>query len=231
MPKVDLSPRIIWFLPTLALIGLNSQAADRSLKPEDQSFANDVSTVYKDMGVVQRKAMNKGGRFLLSANIGMDFSDGPYSMYAISANPGYAINDFFEVYALFSPAFINNRRSIVDTVERLQLANGQQATLTSSKAKLQYGIEGLWAPLYGKDSLGLRNIVRSDTYLKLGVSNIQYDSGSGLKLHLGVGKTFFLANFLGLRATISGNYLQSILNGVKSFRTVAILEFGTVIYF
>src|SRR5688572_10750475 len=108
---------------------------NRELKPEDRTLENEL---FRDMVVIQNKAMNKSGRFLLSSYAALDFSDGPYTMWAWNINPGYAISDFWEVYISFVPVFYNSERSIVKKV------NDIVGTITASKAKYQYGAEILW---------------------------------------------------------------------------------------
>ncbi len=203
---------------------------DASLKPSEVELSNEYATIFKEMGVVQGKAISKGKKLLFSTNLSLDFSDGPYSMYGINTNIGYALSDFWEIYANLVPMFINNKRSIVEKVEELRLEDGERATITAPLAKMQYGIELLWAPLYGKDSLGLRNIVRSDTFLKIGAARIMYSDDSGYRFHAGLGKTYFLSQRLGLRITAAANYLQTVVDKTKSFRWAATLESGVVFY-
>jgi outer membrane beta-barrel protein len=191
---------------------------------------DEVSSVFRDMGVVQRKAMNKRRRFVVSSFTTLDFSDGPYTNYALNVNPGYAFSDFFEVYLQLTPYYIVSKRSIVDYVESLQLSNNEQARLTSAKPKYQYGIEFLWAPLYGKDSFGVSKILRSDTFFKFGASQIQYDSTRGLGFKAGVGKTFFLGNSIGFRFCVDYGYIQGVINDTKAFKGMMLLETGVSIY-
>ena len=206
-------------------------ALDRTLKPPPGEGSEEISVVLKDMGVVQRKGMNKARKLLLSSYVGMDFSDGPFSMYSVNFDVGYALSDFWEIYLNAAPFYINSRRSIVDKVEGLTLQNGAQATITAALAKRQFGAELLWAPLYGKDSFGIRTVIRSDTFLKAGVSQVYYDTGdTGLRLHLGAGKTYFLGGRVGLRLTVSGNYQQTIVDQVKSFVPIIMVETGLVFY-
>lgn len=207
--------------------GLRTSAA----APPDPGSDDDLPQLYRDMGVVQRRAMRKAGRFLLSTYFSLDFSDGPYTLYSVNLNPGYAISDFLEVYAGFAPVFISNPRSIVTKVQELTLANGQQATIVSAKPKMQFGVEVLWAPLYGKDSLGISRLVRSDTFVKLAAGQIQYEGGSGLRFALGLGKTYFLSKNLGFRVAADFGYLQTIVDGVEGFRGMAIIESGLMVYF
>ncbi|MFZ9594976.1 MAG: hypothetical protein ACO3A2_02750 [Bdellovibrionia bacterium] len=205
----------------------SSEPLDLTLKPED----NEVSaSIFRDMGVVQRKAMNKRNRFLFSSYGSLDFSDGPYTNYFLSFNPGYAISDFFEIYLQVSPVYFVSQRGIVNLISSLRLQNGEVARVTSANPQFQYGVELLWAPLYGKDSFGISKIIRSDTFLKLGASQIKYDLFTGLGFKLGLGKTFFLGKSAGLRFCADYAWIQSLLNEEKSFRTMFLVEFGLNFY-
>ncbi len=206
-------------------------AADAPLNKQLEPPPNDeVSNVFRDMGVVQQRAMKKGGRFLFSLYESLDFSDGPYTNYSINLNPGYAISDFFEIYINYVPAFQVSARSIVGLVQNLQLANGATATLVEAKPQSQYGLELLWAPAYGKDSIGIHHVIRSDTFFKLSVGQVNYDTDTGLRFVLGVGKTYFLTNWLGLRFTVDYDDQQTVLNSVKAFQSFLLIEAGFMFY-
>lgn len=200
---------------------------DENLKPAKEG---EIANLFRDMGVIQRKAMNKEGRFLLSTFGSFDFSDGPYSNYSINLNPGYGISDFFEVYFSFAPAYIASARSIVAKIEQLTLADNKRATITAAKPQLHYGLEFLWAPAYGKDSLGVSKIIRSDTFFKLGFAQVKYDSGMGMKFTLGVGKTYFFTRWLGVRLVVNAAEMQTIIDNVKAYHPLVFIETGTVIY-
>ena len=152
-------------------------------------------------------------------------------MYSFNVNPGYAISDFWEVYLAFAPFYVTQKRDIVEQIE----STGN--TIVASKAKYSYGAELVWSPLYGKDSLGSRTIIRSDTFLKFGAHKVVYDTDSGLNFVLGLGKTYFLTKHIGLRGVVNGNYTQTILytqgktNPEKKFRLFATVEAGMVFYF
>jgi hypothetical protein len=204
-------------------------AVDTTLKPPELP-ENDVAPIMRDMGVVQKRAMVKDGKFLFSNYWSMDFSDGPYTMYGVNFDFGYAISDFWEVYLNTTPFYITEARSIVSTVQELTLANGQQATITASKAQWEFGAEALWLPFYGKDSLGSHKIIRSDTFVKFGVSEVSFDTGTGLRFQGGVGKTFFVHERGGIRVAVMDNYTQTVVNGVKAFKMFPELEIGYVLY-
>lgn len=67
--------------------------------------------------------------------------------------------------------------------------------------------------------------------------NIFYEGGqSGLKIHGGIGKTYFLDDWLGFRFAATGNYIQTIRSigvstgSAKVFKFFAIVEAGLVFY-
>ena len=190
------------------------------------------SAIFKDIGVVQRKAMQKDGRFLLATHGSFDFSDGPYTNYFVQVSPGYALSDFWEIYGTYTPMYISSPRSIVSKIESLELSNGNRATILYDKPQTSYGLELLWAPLYGKDSLGFRNLVRSDTFFKYGFAKTKYISGeTGWRYYTGFGKTYFINRWSGFRASIVGNYVQLIIDNKKQFSFQAALEMGAMFYF
>lgn len=191
---------------------------------------DEIPTLFRDMGVIQRRAMAKSGKFLLSTFGNFDFSDGPYTNYGLNINPGYALSDFFEFYLNYAPTFFISPRSIVQTVSELELANGKRAEIVAARPKSQIGFDILWAPTYGKDSIGLKTIIRSDTFFKLGFSKINYDSGDGNKFQFGVGKTYFMSSFLGLRVSMNFGYVQTIINQQKSYQSMALIDGGFVLY-
>lgn len=193
----------------------------------------DVPVIFKDMGVVQNKAMNKAKRLLFAPSFSVDFSDGPFSMYGIGGSVGYAFSDFWEVYLLANPKFINRKRSLVQAIEKAlaEATPPQNLAISGGIAQHEYGVQVLWAPLYGKDSLGISRIIRSDTFVRFGASQVQYDVGSGLKFGLAVGKTYFLGKSAGLRVMVEESLLETYLQGVKEFGLTTFVESGLVFYF
>lgn len=202
---------------------------DKSLKPPKDEV---ISGVFKDVVVVQRKAKQKEGKFLFSTYTSFDFSDGPIAMYGLNTNFGYAISNFFEVYFNYTPSYLITERSIVKKIRDIGTATGSTLDIAYAKPKNQMGIDVLWLPAYGKDSWGPYWIVRSDTFFKLGVGQISYDSGDkGLKYNLMVGKTYFLSDLLNLRFSAGFSQTQTIVDSEKNFNLIAVLETGLVFYF
>ena len=214
----------------ILFLALCASALTSSANPAQEALERDAPVVFKDMGVVQNKAMNKGGRFLFAPAFSFDFSDGPYTMYSVGARIGYALSDFWEVYLVANPKFIANKRGFFSSLERITANNNIDLDLEGSIAQGEYGIQLLWAPLYGKDSLGISRILRSETFLRFGASRIAYDGAFGVKLGLGIGKTFFLSKWAGLRAIVETSLTQTIYSGVKEFTPITYVESGLVFY-
>jgi hypothetical protein len=206
---------------------------DKGGTPLDTNLQTNVKDdtipgVFRDMVVVQRRAKKKAGHFLFSTYPTIDFSDGPITSYAINTNPGYAFSDSFELYANFVPFFITNERPIVKKVREI----GPGLDITYAKPKMQYGVEALWLPAYGKESWGAFSIVRSDTFLKFGAATQSFEGGtSGLRFNGMVGKTYFLGNWFNIRVAAGIAYVQSIVEGEKKSNWVPVIESGLVFYF
>lgn len=207
-------------------------AADEALDPSVKITAQDkIGAVFQDVVVVQRKAKVKAKKILFAPSFALDFSDGPITMYALNTDVGYAFSDYFEAYLNLVPAFVTNERSIVSKVSSLTLQGGAKAAISYSKPTSQVGVNLLWIPAYGKDSWGPYSIVRSDTFFKFGAAMVTYGSDSGQRYLLQLGKTYFINNWFNVRVAGGTSYIQTVVDGAKSFSLVGILEGGLVFYF
>jgi hypothetical protein len=203
---------------------------DSTLSPNQSDDM--IPSVYKDMVVVQRKAKKKANHFLFAPSFTLDFSDGPITNYAINTNIGYALSDFWEIYLTAVPAFITIERPIVQKVQSLTLAGGQQANIQYAKPLSQFGAEILWAPAYGKESWGPYSIVRSDTFFKLTAAEVNYQGNAiGLRVAALAGKTYFLSHIFNIRLAAGLGYVESIVDNQQTFSWVPIIETGLVFYF
>lgn len=203
---------------------------DRSVRLESDDEV--ISSVFKDVVVVQRKAKKKAGKFLFNFSTTFDFADGPITMWAVNTNFGYAISNFFEIYLNYVPTYIVNERSIVSKVRALTLVGNVQADIAYSKPTNGYGVDFLWLPAYGKDSFGPYSIVRSDSFFKVTAGVINYASGeSGSKMGLMIGKTYFLSEYFNMRISGGMAQYQTIIQSEKTNSMVALLDGGLVFYF
>lgn len=222
-----------------------AQASDEEepLNPEVRlEVGENVSKVFRDMVVVQRKAKNKAKHFLFNPNLGIDFSDGPASLYTMNMNFGYAITDFWEVYFNYAPGFIVQERGIVKMLGNLEVYD-QNSTVRKTikidyaKPKSQMGAELLWAPAYGKDSWGPYTMFRSDTFFKLGIYQMDFPEikKKGSRYALMGGKTYFAAKYFNVRIAAGFHYMQTFVGFTEEeknkFNTILFIEGGLVFYF
>jgi hypothetical protein len=200
-------------------------------KLEPTGYRDDTSSIFENVVAVQKKARVKAKKFLFSTYGSLDFSDSPYTMYGLNFDVGYATSESYEFYLNYTPAFITNQRSIAQQVSKLTLANGQAAQIPTEKAANMIGFEVLWSPVYGKESWGPYGIVRSDTFVDMGYGVVTYQTSTGNRFKLGIGKTYFLAPNWNLRMTAATSYVEMITSGSKQGTIVGLLEMGLVYYF
>ena len=212
------------FSQSFAWAQLNPQ-----LKPQQ---SDEISTLFENVVAVQRKAKVKKGSFLFHPSLSLDFSDNPYTMYGLGLSFGYAPSEFWEVYLSYTPSYITNERNISKKVRELgPLATGETPEVAIEKSKSSYGLEVNWAPIYGKDSWGPYWIVRSDTFLHFGAYQVKYTQGSGNKLKLALGKTFFIKDYFNLRVQAGVSQLETVSNTTKQNVLIGLIESGVVFYF
>lgn len=220
---------------------------EEPLNPEVRlEVGENVSKVFRDMVVVQRKAKNKAKHFLFNPNLGIDFSDGPASLYTMNMNFGYALSDFWEVYLNYAPGFIVQERGIVKMLGNLEVYEPNQSNtgydkktlkIDYAKPKSQMGAELLWAPAYGKDSWGPYTMFRSDTFFKLGVYQMDFPEikKKGSRYALMGGKTYFAAKYFNVRIAAGFHYMQTFVGFTEEeknkFNTILFIEGGLVFYF
>lgn len=207
-------------------------ALDQKLKLTSK---DEVSPVFEGIVAVQRKAKVKKGSFLFAPMFSFDFSDAPYTQYSLQLNAGYAISDFWEVYAAYSPAFAANERNLSKQIKKIPPVGSY--SIDAQKPKSFTGIEINWLPIYGKDSWGPYSIVRSDTFLNFSYGQIQYTHDVGNKIKVAVGKTFFFSDYLNFRIQAGPSSVETFsktpgtLVEKKETITIGLIETGLVFYF
>lgn len=217
-------------------------AKPEPLNPEVRLEVSDkVSKVFRDMVVVQRKAKNKSKQILFNPILGIDFADGPATLYTMNLNVGYAVNDFWELYLNYVPAFIVQERGIVKMLasqEVYQKNSSQPFTFKIDYARpsTQIGAEVLWAPAYGKDSWGPYTMFRSDTFFKIGAYQMTFPevNKKGMRFAFMGGKTYFAAKYFNVRVAAGLHHMQTF-QGIteeekQRFNTILFLEGGLVFY-
>ncbi len=223
-----LSTSLILFCPTA-----QSQVTplDGRLKLNQQ---DEVSSVFEGIVAVQRKAKVKSGNFLFNPMFSFDFSDAPYTQYSLQLNMGYAFSEALEVYLAFSPVFIATERNLSKQIKKV---SGGQYAINAEKPESFLGVEVNWIPIYGKDSWGPYNIVRSDTFLNFSFGQITYEKSQGSKIKFALGKTFFFSEQLNFRIQAGPSIVEtfSTTNIDPTIKresiTVGLIESGFVFYY
>lgn len=222
---------ILLFISTTWAQSSGVTPLDPRLKLNNQ---DEVSSVFEGVVAVQRKAKVKSGSFLFSPMFSFDFSDAPYTQYSLQLNFGYAFAESFEVYFAYSPVFIASERDLSKQIK--QVSNGAFA-IDAEKPESFMGVEFNWVPIYGKDSWGPYNIVRSDTFLNFSYGTITYERSQGSKIKFALGKTFFFSEQLNFRLQAGPSFVETFSTSTtnpatkKETITVGLIESGFVFYF
>lgn len=226
---------ILVFLMSLLLFSTNAESQvtplDGRLKLNQQ---DEVSSVFEGIVAVQRKAKVKSGSFLFNPMFSFDFSDAPYTQYSLQLNAGYAFSESLEVYFAYSPVFIATERNLSKQIRKV---SSGLYTINAEKPESFLGIEVNWIPIYGKDSWGPYNIVRSDTFLNFSYGQISYEKSQGNKVKLALGKTFFFSEHLNFRVQAGPSLVETFSTTnldprIKSETiTVGLIESGFVFYY
>ena len=223
---------ILFFLSSLFLFHPTAQSQVTPLDPRLKINQQDeVSSVFEGVVAVQRKAKVKSGSFLFSPMFSFDFSDAPYTQYSLQLNLGYAFSESLEVYLAYSPVFIATERNLSKQVKKLGFV------IDAEKPQSFLGVEVNWIPIYGKDSWGPYNIVRSDTFLNFSYGQIAYEKNQGNKIKLALGKTFFFSEQLNFRVQAGPSLVETFSSTTvdpiskKESITVGLIETGFVFYY
>lgn len=218
-----------------ASLGLAQNSSVTPLDPRLKlNNQDEVSAVFEGVVAVQRKAKVKKGAFLFSPLFSFDFSDAPYTQYSLQLNFGYAFSEDFELYLAYSPVFIASERNLSKQIKTV--SNGAFA-IDAEKPESFLGIEVNWIPIYGKDSWGPYNIVRSDTFVNFSYGQITYEQSQGSKMKLALGKTFFFSEQLNFRVQAGPSFVETFSSTTtnpvtkKETITVGLIETGFVFYF
>ncbi len=214
----------------LSFLSLNLFAQEE-VKPKekkldlDQKILTEVDpkvgdTLFKNMVVIQKKSIDKKGRFLFDTHLSFDYSDTPKTMTGLVLGVGYSLNDNFEIGGTITPYFMSKEKS--------DLANN----LVMASPKLESSVYLNWFFMYGKEAYGPYRILRSDTFLKFFYSKIQYaDSLSGTRIGFYIGKDYYWTKNMVIRLAFGLASQESFINQTSHSSTVALFEPGLVYFF
>lgn len=223
----------------LCLFSSNLWAQEEPIKPQpiekkleldpkilNEEESKNSDSLFKNMMVMQKKAISKSNRFLFDSNLSFDYSDSPKTMHALNFGIGYSFNEKLELSLRFSPLFLANDRPLFKETSKTS-----SVTLVANKPKSLMGLNINYQLAYGKDALSFNNILRSETFLRMFYNQIAFESSkSGSQMGIGIGKSFFINKNLGFRFSVSYVYSSFFINDESLSTNAAIIEPGLVLF-
>lgn len=223
---------LLYSVNAFSQITVEQRPTEKKIKINQDILYDDpksIDTLFKNMIVVQKKAFERKGKFVFDSHLSFDFSDNPKTMYGASLGVGYAFAESFEFGLSYSPFILSSERSTVKAVRKLTLEDGSRADLIAPDAKSEMGLNLTWAFAYGKDAFGPYSIIRSDTFLKLFATKIQYSEGlDGNRIGMMLGKTFFVSKNFNFRFAAGFARQTSYVNLKSQSTNIGLIEPGLV---
>lgn len=220
-------------IPVKQEVKVENENSDSKVKVDHRLLSfndtNRIDNLFKNMVVIQKKAIERKNKWIFDTHLSFDFSDNPKTMYATAFGLGYAFSENFEFSISFAPFIIASERSTAKAVRGLTLSNNQAAELYSPDPKWESGINLTWIFAYGKDAFGPYSIIRSDTFLRLFASKVKYEGEfSGERIALFVGKTFFISKLVNFRFAAGFARQSYYINQQAKSTNIGIIEPGFV---
>jgi outer membrane beta-barrel protein len=140
-----------------------------------------------EVQVVQNRLFKKVGRLRLGVFGGVVSTDPFLSVYHAGGKLGYSFTDLFGIQLFYGKDFSNPSSS----EKQFNATTGFNTNANAPKSL--YGIEALWAPIYGKLNVMNSSIIYFDFRGGLGVGQRATESGTNLAYMLNVGGDVFLS--------------------------------------
>lgn len=122
----------------------------------------------REVKVVQKRAVEKAGRFELTPTMAIIPNDDFIVYYPVGLRVGYHLSEAFAVEASYAKA-IDSNSGLSDFLE--QEAGLRRADLQET-ISMYYNLSLLWAPIYGKISVLGYKLAHFETYVGLGLGAI-----------------------------------------------------------
>lgn len=153
-------------------------------------------TLAERIPAVSNRAFQKDHRPELDLQLGLSATD-PFFRYVI---PRLGVHYYFtEVWGagihIGYDGAIRNTPRIADKPTGFVEPN-------LNHPNLNIGIEGVWAPIYGKISWLAENVSHFDTYLALGASFIMLKEGSGISGDIAIGQHYYMTSAWALKLEV-----------------------------
>ncbi len=146
-----------------------------------------------ELGVVQNRAFTKKGKYELSVNLGVLYSDPFLDIKTLSFSAGYHVSEYLSFH-LIAMKHLSAPSSALQTFQ-----DTLGATVSTNIPSTYLGAEGMGSLFYGKLSVLGKSIIYYDFYFLGGVGATNTESGTFVTPSLGLGQRFYINRLLSFR--------------------------------
>ncbi len=188
-------------LPCLAAEPVPTQSPASVGPPADAEQVNVDSIKEKywalgsetELGVVQNRAYTKKGKFELSLNLGVLYSDPFLDVRTLGFSLGYHLNEYLSLHLLAFKDLVSPSSALNTFQQTLG------ATVDTNIPRYFLGMEGMGSLFYGKLSVLGKSIIYYDLYLLCGMGLTNTESGNYATPSIGLGQRFYLNKTVSVR--------------------------------
>ncbi len=193
---------------------------------------------FREVSVIQKKFLPKTERFQLFAGVGTTTNSPWFLNLGVKVNLGYYFTESFGIEA--SGIFLSNtERQVAKEIRD----NNQLQPEKFINTKNYYGLDLVWAPIYGKLTLLNSRIIPFDMYFSAGGGTSSTNSAEGNvpTLHVGMGQIFAITKAIAFRwdyslttfqaTPIPDSSLTTAGSGIKNNYNDLILTAGLSFFF
>jgi outer membrane beta-barrel protein len=233
----------------LLVVGVQGLALAQS----EESEAGDVSEVDKDLLGPLRERIRpvsghgflKKGRFELSPGITLSVKDAFFTKYLLGAsltshpveNAAIGLRAGYDVPHMMGAGQISGAAQICEGNPKICTlpTNAQLDRRALGQVMLVAGLDGQWAPIYGKLSLVAESFLSFDMYGLIGANAIQYVGTAGPTFtfggNVGLGMRFFFNRWLTFRTELRDLVYVEEYRPAGLLRNQILVEFGLSLFF
>jgi outer membrane beta-barrel protein len=186
----------------------STQTNDEEDKPAQTSK---IPTLEDRIRPVSGSLFSRAGRHELTPEFGLSLDDAFFSKYMFGLRYAYHVIESVSVglRAGYAISTSSGNVAVCDSTTGVCAApTKDQLVRAPGNMSLVAGIEGAWAPLYGKINVVGEKALHFDTFLEGGLDGVQYADPSGdtpgaskftFGFHVGVGQHYVINDFTAVR--------------------------------
>lgn len=178
------------------------------IRKEKIERLTDLNTLspFREISIIQKKYLPKTERFQFYLAGGMTTNSPWFLNLGAKINVSYFFTETFgiEVGGMF---LSNSEREVSKEIRETNRLQPEKFVNTKS----HYGVDLVWAPIYGKVSFINNRIIPFDMYFSAGVGSSSTNSqeGTNTTFHIGTGQIFALSKSMAFRWDYSWNMYKA----------------------